>query len=155
MLKQSSTSRLFGVCFKKTAQQRSHFSGPSRSFGTEWPATPPRDLLPALRVWAPARLAPRLLPGGALDPSVASAAAAIGVGGRVGFAGGFRGSMLLLVFCCCCLLKLGALRFQQGSLKDLHFACPFETRCFFNTKIRLDTTIYKLQCSGAYSKDPC
>ena len=26
---------------------------------------------------------------------------------------------------------------------------PFETCCFFNTKIKLETAIYKLQCSGA------
>ena len=35
----------------------------------------------------------------------------------------------------------------QGSLKDLHFLQPFETCGFFN-KIRLETTIYKLHCSG-------
>ena len=29
-------------------------------------------------------------------------------------------------------------------------AHPFETCCFFSTKLKLDTTIYKLQCSGVF-----
>ena len=27
--------------------------------------------------------------------------------------------------------------------------------CFYNAKIKLETTIYKLQCSGVQCKDPC
>ena len=46
----------------------------------------------------------------------------------------------------CKLICFFASRVKQGSLKDTF--CPFEACCFFNTKIKLETTIYKLQCSG-------
>ena len=36
-----------------------------------------------------------------------------------------------------------------GLLKRSPF-CPFETCCFFNTKIKGFTTMYKLQCSGVF-----
>ena len=38
---------------------------------------------------------------------------------------------------------LGLVQKDQGSLKETHFACPFETCCFFNTKIKSETTIYE------------
>ena len=41
----------------------------------------------------------------------------------------------------------------QGFLKDT-FCHHFETCCFFSTQIKLETSIYKLQCSGV-CKDPC
>ena len=41
-----------------------------------------------------------------------------------------------------------AARWWQGSLKDLPILPPFEACGFFNTKMKDETTIYKLQCSG-------
>ena len=41
----------------------------------------------------------------------------------------------------------------QGSLKD-SILQPFDTCCFFNTKITVETTIYKLQCSGVCIRIP-
>ena len=37
---------------------------------------------------------------------------------------------------------------RQGSLKKIPILQPWETCCFFNTKIKLEAAIYKLQCSG-------
>ena len=46
---------------------------------------------------------------------------------------------------------------QRGNITGLlirYLLQPFETCFFFNTKIKVETSVYKLQCSGGLKKIP-